>query len=82
MFENIGGENLTFGGAILAALTWVWKKMNSTDTKLAALELEIAKTYVTKLELKRLEDKIDHNMELTGIKLDKITDTLLILVKN
>lgn len=77
----MGGENLTIGGAIVAALTWVWKKMSSTDNKLAALQLKIAENYVTKAELKNLEDKLDHNLELTSAKLDKISDTLLLLIK-
>ena len=82
MIENITSDHITLGSAIAAATAWVWKKMSNTDSKVTALELKIAENYVTKNELKIIEDKIDHNSELTSAKLDKINDTLLLLIKN
>lgn len=74
---GLGSANITVGGALIAGLTWVWRKLNNVENKVSTLELKIAENYVTRPELKILEDKLDRHNEVVNAKIDNITNLLI-----
>lgn len=79
ILEDLGlsGSNLTVGGSAIWALAWMWRKMNAVEVKVSSLELKMAEQYVTKPELKVLEDKLDRHNEVINTKVDNITNLLI-----
>lgn len=76
---GVSGGNLTVSGTAVACIAWIWRKINGVETKVNAIELKIAEQYVTRPEVKILEDKLDrHNEILTG-KIDNVNNNLLTL---
>lgn len=63
---------------LIAPLTayagYLHNRMTRTDDKLSALELNIAKEYVTAAEHDKVTDKIDAKLDLILEKLDKKAD--------
>lgn len=65
---------------ISGLIVWIWKKMHNIEAKTIQLELKIAENYVTRPELKALEDKVDKHSEILGTKIDKVNDNLLLIL--
>lgn len=65
---------------ISGLIVWIWKKIHNMESKMSQLELKIAENYVTKPELKALEDKVDKHTEILGNKIDKVNDNLLLIL--
>lgn len=63
--------------AVIGVSTFVFRKAASVERKLNSIELDIARNYVTKQELKTVEDKIDHFSETINTKIDTITNILI-----
>lgn len=74
---GVGGGNLTVSGIIFAVVTWIWRKVSSTEEKVSTLELKIAENYVTRPELKVLEDKLDRYNDVMGAKIDNVNNNIL-----
>lgn len=59
---------------VTAYAAYLHNRMTRTDDKLSALELSIAKEYVTAAEHDKVTDKIDAKLDLILEKLDKKAD--------
>lgn len=68
--------------AFLGAFAWGWNKVTGIDSKFKALELDLVKNYVTKTELKIVEDKIDNLSEHISMKLENINNNILQILQN
>lgn len=77
LLEDLGIGNITFGGATVAALAWMWRTMTGVKDTVSALELKIAENYVTRPELKVLEDKLDRHYEIANAKMDNIINLIV-----
>lgn len=82
MLEDLGFGNITVSGVTIAAVTWVWRKLNGVEDKMSKLELKVAENYVTKPELKAIDEKLDRHNEIINSKIDNITTILIARNRN
>lgn len=82
MLEDLGFGNITVNGVTIAAVTWVWRKLNGVEDKMSKLELKVAENYVTKPELKAIDEKLDRHNEIINSKIDNITTILIARNRN
>lgn len=73
------GDLLVLGS--LGGLAAMWKKSLDVNKKFAALELDLAKNYVTKPELKSVEDKLDRLSETMTSKIDVVNSNIMLLLR-
>ena len=66
----------------IGGLTAVFRKSKAIDNKFAALELDLAKNYVTKEELTEVKDTIETLNTSMGNKIDKVNDNILLLLRS
>ena len=78
LYDKVGDMFILISSAGFVAM-FKWKK--DTDKKLTGIELELAKNYVTKPELKTVEDKLDHLSDTMGTKIDRVNDNLMLLLR-
>lgn len=63
-----------FVGLVAVYAGYLHNKQVKTDDKLSALELDVAKNYVTSTEHEKVTDKIDAKLDLILEKLDRKAD--------
>ncbi len=78
IWDKLGTLLATLAGVIIVG---IWRKAVNIDKKFAILELELAKNYVTKGELKIVEDKLDHLQDTMTNKIDRVNDNLIMLLR-
>lgn len=80
LLDDLGlPSNFTIGGATIAGLLWIWRLISGIGDRMTSLELKVAENYVTRPELKVLEDKLDRHNEILNNKVDNVNNNLLTL---
>ncbi len=62
--------------ASLAVLAWIYNMKKQTDQRVDELELDLIRNYVTKPELKRVEDKLDSMSLNISNKMDAVNNNI------
>ena len=77
--DDLGWGHISVSGALVAAMTWVWRKLSAVTGDMNKLELKVAENYVTRPEMKVLEDKLDRHYEVVNSKIDTVNTSILTL---
>ncbi len=65
----------------LGGFAAVWKRSRDVDRKFNDFQLDLARNYVTKTELKAVEDKLDHLQETMSNKMDTVNTNIMLLLR-
>jgi hypothetical protein len=59
------------GGALIAALLWVYRELNSLRESQSDFKVEVAKSYVSIIALRSLEERFENNINRLADRIDK-----------
>ena len=65
------------GGALVACLLWIYRELNNLRAETAEHRIEVAKTYVSAITMREVEQRLEVALTKMSDRLDKAIDTIL-----
>lgn len=67
----------TTGGGLIACLLWIYRELNNLRSETVAHRIEVAKTYVSTVTMREVEQRLEMALTKMSDRLDKAIDTIL-----